>query len=320
MSQAYSQGEDIGETVRLPAGERGFTLALAVSAALHAALLILILSFVSGYGPRAVPPLGERLIMTFLVPGHHVAERRSVALPTVKGRAAEGASPVTAPPPEATPRAIPAQVAPVEKVSPNPPVELRPPVERPGSGHEAGPLPANAPPVSPVTVSGGTGLPAGTGAGISAGRGEGGKIPAGEGTGISAARQGGGEFAGGTGAGASASRPDGRGEPLPEKSRVRPWKDEGAVPRYGDNARPVYPPLARLRGYQGVVILYVEVLADGRVGQAEIKRSAGHDILDRAALEAVRSWKFEPGRRAGRAVTMSVEVPVRFVLNESPDP
>jgi len=92
-------------------------------------------------------------------------------------------------------------------------------------------------------------------------------------------------------------------------------KDADAVPRYGDNARPAYPPLARLRGYQGVVVLFVEVLVDGRVGQVGIRRSAGHEILDRAALEAVRTWRFEPGRKEGRAVTMSVEVPVRFVLN-----
>jgi len=96
---------------------------------------------------------------------------------------------------------------------------------------------------------------------------------------------------------------------------VGPPKDADAVPRYGDNVRPAYPPLARLRGYQGVVVLFVEVLVDGRVGQVGIRRSAGHEILDRAALEAVRTWRFEPGRKEGRAVTMSVEVPVRFVLN-----
>ena len=62
----------------------------------------------------------------------------------------------------------------------------------------------------------------------------------------------------------------------------------------------------------------VEVLADGGAGRVEIRSSAGHDILDRAALEAVRTWKFEPGIREWRAVTMSVEVPVRFVLRGVP--
>jgi protein TonB len=67
------------------------------------------------------------------------------------------------------------------------------------------------------------------------------------------------------------------------------------------------------------VVLFVEVLVDGRVGQMGIRRSAGHEILDRAALETVRTWRFEPGRKEGQAVTMSVEVPVRFVLNGNSD-
>jgi periplasmic protein TonB len=69
-----------------------------------------------------------------------------------------------------------------------------------------------------------------------------------------------------------------------------------------------------LRGYQGVAVLSVEVLADGRVGQVGIRHSTGHEILDRTALETVRTWRFEPGRREGRPVAMSVAVPVRFVL------
>lgn len=120
---------------------------------------------------------------------------------------------------------------------------------------------------------------------------------------------------GGNGADTTASRREGAGTTPREGSGAWPPKNADAVPRYGENARPAYPPLARLRGYQGVVVMLVEVLADGRVGEVRIKRSVGHDILDRAALEAVRTWRFEPGRREGRAVTMSVEIPVRFVLN-----
>lgn len=103
-------------------------------------------------------------------------------------------------------------------------------------------------------------------------------------------------------------------EALQEAGGVSPPKDADAVPRYGDNVLPAYPPLARLRGYQGVAVLFVEVLADGRVGEVAIKRSAGHEILDRTALEAVRSWRFDPGRRNGRPVAMLVDVPVRFTL------
>lgn len=90
-----------------------------------------------------------------------------------------------------------------------------------------------------------------------------------------------------------------------------------AVPRYRDNAHPVYPWIARLKGYEGTVLLSVEIFADGNVGNLKIKRSSGYALLDRSALEAVRAWKFEPGRRMGRPIPMWVDVPVKFVLRDN---
>jgi len=89
-----------------------------------------------------------------------------------------------------------------------------------------------------------------------------------------------------------------------------------ALPRYRDNARPAYPLSARLRGYEGVVLLSVRVSVDGRVGDLNVKRSSGYDILDRSALEAVRTWTFEPARRMGHPVPMQVDVPVKFILRD----
>ncbi len=88
-----------------------------------------------------------------------------------------------------------------------------------------------------------------------------------------------------------------------------------ALPRYRDNARPAYPLAARLRGYEGMVLLSVDVSADGRVDGLTVKRSSGHDVLDRSALEAVRTWTFEPARRMGRPIRMRVDIPVKFVLH-----
>ena len=93
-------------------------------------------------------------------------------------------------------------------------------------------------------------------------------------------------------------------------------KNSAATPRYRDNTPPVYPPSARRRGYHGLVILIVEVLADGRPGEVRIGRSSGYKILDNAAQKAATRWSFEPGRKNGKAVRMLAEVPVRFVLNE----
>jgi protein TonB len=87
-----------------------------------------------------------------------------------------------------------------------------------------------------------------------------------------------------------------------------------AVPLYRENPSPAYPGLARRRGYEGVVLLDVLVSAEGRVGELRVACSSGYSLLDRAAVEAVDGWRFEPGRRGDRPVSMRVRVPVRFRL------
>ena len=89
-----------------------------------------------------------------------------------------------------------------------------------------------------------------------------------------------------------------------------------AKPRYRENAPPSYPQSARFRGQEGVVLINAEILADGRTGVLKIKTSSGFDVLDRQALDAVRTWKFEPARRMGQAVSAWVDIPVRFVLKK----
>lgn len=64
-----------------------------------------------------------------------------------------------------------------------------------------------------------------------------------------------------------------------------------AVPRYRDNSHPVYPQVARLKGYEGVVLLSAEIHADGQVGELRLKKSSGFVILDRSALEAVKKME-----------------------------
>jgi protein TonB len=61
-------------------------------------------------------------------------------------------------------------------------------------------------------------------------------------------------------------------------------------------------------------MLRVHVLIDGRVGAVEVETSAGHPDLDRAAVEAVRQWRFEPGRRGEQPAAMWVLLPVEFRL------
>jgi protein TonB len=90
-----------------------------------------------------------------------------------------------------------------------------------------------------------------------------------------------------------------------------------AIPRYRDNTHPVYPWVARMRGYEGVVLLSAEIHADGQVGDLKVKKTSGFAVLDRSALEAVKTWKFEPGKRIGTPISMWVDVPVKFILKDS---
>lgn len=80
------------------------------------------------------------------------------------------------------------------------------------------------------------------------------------------------------------------------------------------NPVPEYPWLARRRGIEGEVVLSVEVLPSGEPERVRVESSSGHRVLDRAALESVRRWRFEPALRGGRAVPEVVRVPVRFEL------
>ncbi len=87
--------------------------------------------------------------------------------------------------------------------------------------------------------------------------------------------------------------------------------------RYLNNPRPTYPMVARRMGWQGRVILNVEVLAEGTCGALSVLRSSGHEVLDNAAINTVKTWRFTPARHAGHAVTQWFKVPINFSLEDN---
>jgi protein TonB len=91
-----------------------------------------------------------------------------------------------------------------------------------------------------------------------------------------------------------------------------------ARPEYGVNPKPPYPLIARRLGAQGVVMLRVQVREDGSVAAIELARSSGFAVLDDSAVRTVReSWRFIPAQLDGAPVASWVEVPIRFVLEDS---
>ena len=85
---------------------------------------------------------------------------------------------------------------------------------------------------------------------------------------------------------------------------------------YAHNPKPEYPILAKSREWQGKVSLRVKVSAEGLSAEVEIAHSSGHDLLDDAAIEAVKQWRFIPAKRGETAVASSVIVPIVFSLHE----
>jgi TonB family protein len=76
---------------------------------------------------------------------------------------------------------------------------------------------------------------------------------------------------------------------------------------------PEYSEEARKAKYQGTVVLYVEVDPSGKARNLRVIRSLGLG-LDEKAIEAVNKWKFKPGFKDGRAVTVAATIEVNFRL------
>jgi len=83
---------------------------------------------------------------------------------------------------------------------------------------------------------------------------------------------------------------------------------------YLNNPKPVYPAFARRMGMEGTVMLKVLVSCQGISLKIEVAHSSGHEILDKAAADAVRNWHFVPAKRGNSPIEEWVQVPVAFHL------
>ena len=75
---------------------------------------------------------------------------------------------------------------------------------------------------------------------------------------------------------------------------------------------PEYPAQARTLRVEGPVVLEAMVMEDGSVH--DLKVVSGHPTLARAALDAVRQWRYQPYRLNGKPVAMRTEITIKFKL------
>ncbi|MBK6333013.1 MAG: energy transducer TonB [Thermomonas sp.] len=97
----------------------------------------------------------------------------------------------------------------------------------------------------------------------------------------------------------------------PAPTAPAPIADSGA-PVPVSRPPPRYPPEALRRNIGGSVRVQATVAADGSVERLDLAQSSGNRDLDRAALEAVRRWRFQPAQRNGQPVSATVIIPLEF--------
>lgn len=109
--------------------------------------------------------------------------------------------------------------------------------------------------------------------------------------------------------------PGGEGDrPVFDGDKIFKSGDLDNTPRARVTARPVYPFEARRNGLAGEVVVEFTVDETGNVHAPTVARSSNR-VFDEAALRAVARWKFEPGKRDGRAVRFRMALPIVFTLN-----
>lgn len=99
------------------------------------------------------------------------------------------------------------------------------------------------------------------------------------------------------------------GVAAPKREPVRTSGDylENRVIR---RVEPEYPPLARAHRISGVVLLQVVLNENGEVYEVKVVR--GHPLLQQAAVDAVRQWKFKPTLMNGEPVPILGTIAVIF--------
>lgn len=90
-------------------------------------------------------------------------------------------------------------------------------------------------------------------------------------------------------------------------------RDLDRVPRATVQASPYYPPTLHQEGISGSVTVEFDVNIEGRVIRAEAVHCTRREFAE-AAVRAVLKWRFEPGRRDGRAVPFHMAIPIEFGL------
>lgn len=97
--------------------------------------------------------------------------------------------------------------------------------------------------------------------------------------------------------------------------------DESIYTKVDENPVPVktppprYPENMKREGMSGLVAVTVVIDEKGNIVSSVIAKSSNPEF-EKPALDAVKIWKFKPGKKDGTPVKVRVTVPLRFTLTE----
>ncbi|HEY0503846.1 MAG TPA: energy transducer TonB [Lysobacter sp.] len=83
-------------------------------------------------------------------------------------------------------------------------------------------------------------------------------------------------------------------------------------PLAGRTPAPRYPSQSLRRGESGTVMVRADIGIDGVPTSVEVADGSGSRYLDRAAVDAVKRWRFRPAMRDGQPEPGTVMVPISF--------
>ena len=84
------------------------------------------------------------------------------------------------------------------------------------------------------------------------------------------------------------------------------------TPRKIVDVRPGYPEIARAARVEGTVIMEAVLDTNGRVTQLRVLKTV--PMLEHAAVDAVRQWRYTPSLYGGHPVSVLMTITVRFAL------
>lgn len=101
--------------------------------------------------------------------------------------------------------------------------------------------------------------------------------------------------------------------PSQKKSRNQHFEYQ-PVSILSKNSPPIYPRVSKRLGEEGVVRVRLDISIAGTTTHAIIIQTSGFDRLDKAALKAVKNWRFKPAMKGDRPIETSIDIPVRFTI------